>query len=549
MKKGFLMSFVVGMILLLCPLNTHAMGGSERDVSTNYNIVKQLIDKQVHPSLTQSQIDEYYEHFMTKSDWRPGQVFPYPNAGSNVDTISDGKYTYSIGWKKGCYAYSKFINCVVHGGTGKQSSSAKKNSGGWNTPEGIKELITKKAQFGEHIVISDVHSVTFLACDDNGIYGLEFWENKGSRTHLVYYTYEGFAEGAGQHSVFIWDAETAENILGSLEVSNPRVVNLNSDGFDIAFDLKNASGRTDLQCNCCLVIWCDSDVSWKGDLTFVYNESFSYDENIAYAHFAFGDDLTPTYITIDGRWYGRFLCLPRTGIERGPYLESISLGYKIPGRNDQYWDDFYFSSMFIDIRSQLKDPKEGEEVTESDNGGNTNPDDTPIGDENASKDPSNAGNNQANVPTVNTSHAKKIGETFNLAYRNYKVVGDREIYLIGVSKKDKKVHVGDEMTINGITYRVTGVAAKAFKGNTKLTEITIGENVEVIGKGAFQGCKNLKTIKIKARNLRLAYKNSFAGTNKEMKVWVRFKNRLKKYKKLIAKSGVSKNTKYAFKKF
>lgn len=105
------------------------------------------------------------------------------------------------------------------------------------------------------------------------------------------------------------------------------------------------------------------------------------------------------------------------------------------------------------------------------------------------------------------------------------------------------------MPVDGVVYKITGISKKAFKNNSTLTEITIGENVEEIGQAAFHGCKSLKTIKIKARNLNRAYRNSFAGTNKGMKVYVRYKNRLKKYKKIIAKTGVSKNTKYAYKKF
>ena len=40
----------------------------------------------------------------------------------------------------------------------------------------------------------------------------------------------------------------------------------------------------------------------------------------------------------------------------------------------------------------------------------------------------------------------------------------------------------------GITYKVTGIAPGAFKGNTKVTSITIGNYVTTIGKKAFYLC-------------------------------------------------------------
>lgn len=51
------------------------------------------------------------------------------------------------------------------------------------------------------------------------------------------------------------------------------------------------------------------------------------------------------------------------------------------------------------------------------------------------------------------------------------------------------------------TYKVTSIAANAFKGCYELKKVTIGKNVTKIGKKAFYGCKNLKTIKIKATKL------------------------------------------------
>ncbi len=52
------------------------------------------------------------------------------------------------------------------------------------------------------------------------------------------------------------------------------------------------------------------------------------------------------------------------------------------------------------------------------------------------------------------------------------------------------------VTIDGVTYKVTSIAAKAFKGNKNITKLTIGNNVTKIGASAFEGCTKLKSVTI-----------------------------------------------------
>ena len=54
------------------------------------------------------------------------------------------------------------------------------------------------------------------------------------------------------------------------------------------------------------------------------------------------------------------------------------------------------------------------------------------------------------------------------------------------------------VTVNGVTYKVTSIKSNAFKGNKKITKVTIGKNVETIGKNAFSGCTKLKTVSMGA---------------------------------------------------
>lgn len=58
------------------------------------------------------------------------------------------------------------------------------------------------------------------------------------------------------------------------------------------------------------------------------------------------------------------------------------------------------------------------------------------------------------------------------------------------------VKIPDTVKGNGFIYKVTGIAGNAFKNNKKVTKVTIGKNVSVIGKDAFSGCAKLKTVTI-----------------------------------------------------
>ena len=52
----------------------------------------------------------------------------------------------------------------------------------------------------------------------------------------------------------------------------------------------------------------------------------------------------------------------------------------------------------------------------------------------------------------------------------------------------KKVVIPSKVKINKYSFKVTAIAAKAFKGSKKLQSVTVGKNIRMIGKQAFRGC-------------------------------------------------------------
>ena len=94
-------------------------------------------------------------------------------------------------------------------------------------------------------------------------------------------------------------------------------------------------------------------------------------------------------------------------------------------------------------------------------------------------------------------------ETATVKGLNYKLDSKKKTaVLTGVKDKNvKSITVPDTIKVSGKTYKVTEIGANACKNLKKLTKLTIGKNVQKIGKNAFSGCKKLKTINIKTSKL------------------------------------------------
>ena len=113
-------------------------------------------------------------------------------------------------------------------------------------------------------------------------------------------------------------------------------------------------------------------------------------------------------------------------------------------------------------------------------------------------------------------------------------------------KKLKKAVILPTVTIKGVSCTVTEVKAKGFAKFAKLKKVTIGANIEVIGKQAFKGCKKLKNVIFKGKKVP-TMKKSFKGTPSNMKV--KLSKALKKGKvkknmiKKLRKAGVSSKAK------
>lgn len=137
--------------------------------------------------------------------------------------------------------------------------------------------------------------------------------------------------------------------------------------------------------------------------------------------------------------------------------------------------------------------------------------------------------------------APKVGEKVKSGKATYKVTKAGEVEFTKTASVSASITIPATIKRNGKTYKVTSVAAGMMKRNTKVKKVTIGKNVTKIGKEAFYGCKNLKTITIKSSRLKSVGKNAIKGIYKKG-VIVCPKAKKSAYKKLFKSSTGYKKT-------
>ena len=124
----------------------------------------------------------------------------------------------------------------------------------------------------------------------------------------------------------------------------------------------------------------------------------------------------------------------------------------------------------------------------------------------------------------------------------YKVSGKKEVCVTGCTADMSAVQIPSAVNINGTSYKVTSVGAKAFSGNKKITGVTLGDNVAYIDKQAFYQCAAVKTVKINSTALKYVGQKALA-VNRTVKLKLP-KKLYSKYQKLIKAGGVYTKTKF-----
>lgn len=126
----------------------------------------------------------------------------------------------------------------------------------------------------------------------------------------------------------------------------------------------------------------------------------------------------------------------------------------------------------------------------------------------------------------------------------YKVTGKNTIEYVKTTSKAKSITIPATVTVNGVKCQVTSIAVKAFVNNKKLTKVVIPTSIRNIGKQAFSGCKNLKSITIKTPYLtnKSVGAKAFKGIHAKATIKVSKKQK-KAYQKMLKSKGIGKSVK------
>ncbi len=95
-------------------------------------------------------------------------------------------------------------------------------------------------------------------------------------------------------------------------------------------------------------------------------------------------------------------------------------------------------------------------------------------------------------------------------------------YTKPLNSKAVSISIPATVKLNGVSFKVTSIAANAFKNNKKLAKVTIGGNVTTIGASAFQNCTALKAVTIPAK-VKTIGKQAFYGCQKLTAVTIKTK--------------------------
>ena len=159
-------------------------------------------------------------------------------------------------------------------------------------------------------------------------------------------------------------------------------------------------------------------------------------------------------------------------------------------------------------------------------------------------------NTQQTSTQIQQDNISTGGQNVKTAEASYKITNNTlgETTISYKAPKDNKktaYSVPDTVTLaDGTVAKVTEIVPNAFTKCKNLKKVTLGKNIEKIGKNAFKGCNKLKTIKIKSTKLtnKSFGKNAFKGINKKATITVP-KKVYKNYKKWLKNTGLPKSVK------
>lgn len=142
-----------------------------------------------------------------------------------------------------------------------------------------------------------------------------------------------------------------------------------------------------------------------------------------------------------------------------------------------------------------------------------------------------------------TEEQPKIGDTRTINSVTYQVTrttsSDPRVKVVGCTKQTQtSLTIPTYITFGGVRYKVTNIAANAFRDMPNLTMLVIGKNLIKINQAAFYNCPRLKTITIYSKKITSVGAKAFSKTYANAKVNVP-NAYIKKYKNYLQDAGLN----------
>lgn len=141
------------------------------------------------------------------------------------------------------------------------------------------------------------------------------------------------------------------------------------------------------------------------------------------------------------------------------------------------------------------------------------------------------------APTQTAPQKQKVKTVGSLKYAINASKSKKTAEVCGVKKKNTKtIRIPNKIKIDGKTYQVTAIQKNSFSSMRKLSKVTIGQNVSIIGDSAFKNCKKLCNIIVKTNKLQSVGAKAFQGISPKTKVKTPKKKRAQ-YEKMFRGTG------------
>lgn len=122
------------------------------------------------------------------------------------------------------------------------------------------------------------------------------------------------------------------------------------------------------------------------------------------------------------------------------------------------------------------------------------------------------------VETDSSQDTDKISSVTGLDNVSYSIKGNTAVVSNTAGAKGK-ITILPSVKIGNKEYKVTEISDKAFKGNTKITSVSIPASITVIGKQAFSGCTKITSVTI-GKNVTTISDDAFKGCKSIKKITI-----------------------------